>query len=342
MLSAQKVFPLLLAWLMLPCPGRGEQKQKPVERIAFGSCLKQTRPQPIWESVLKANPDVFVLLGDNIYGDTRDMDKLKSKWEAFGAIPGFAKIRSQSRILAVWDDHDYGENDAGREYPKKAESQEAFLDFLGEPEDSRRRQTPGIYDSLTLGPVGKRVQFILLDTRYFRTALMRAPVWEKGKGPYAPNQSKEAGILGETQWKWLEKTLGEPAEIRILASSIQVLSTTHGWETWGNFPRERKRLLDLLAKTGKSGIIVLSGDRHSAEISKLADPFPTPLLDVTASAMNQRQRPGKEENPYRMGEKYFDENFGLLEIDWSGEAPRVKVEIRNLEGKAVIETGLSY
>ena len=52
--------------------------EKPVEAIAFGSCLKQTRPQPIWESVRASKPDVFVLLGDNIYGDTRDMEKLRA------------------------------------------------------------------------------------------------------------------------------------------------------------------------------------------------------------------------------------------------------------------------
>ena len=141
---------------------------------------------------------------------------------------------------------------------RKPNPKRSFLDFLGEPEDSRRRQTPGIYDSLTLGPVGKRVQFILLDTRYFRTALMRAPVREKGKGPYAPNQSKEAGILGETQWKWLEKTLGEPAEIRILASSIQVLSTTHGWETWGNFPENESVYWIFWQRPGRAGSLFLA------------------------------------------------------------------------------------
>jgi hypothetical protein len=129
--------------------------EEPIEAIAFGSCLKQTRPQPIWKSVLASKPDVFVLLGDNIYGDTRDMEKLRSRWNAFAAVPGFKKLRADCRLLAIWDDHDYGENDAGREFPQKAESQKLFLDFLGEPKESERRKTPGIYDSVTLGPKGK-------------------------------------------------------------------------------------------------------------------------------------------------------------------------------------------
>jgi alkaline phosphatase D len=309
--------------------------EKPLEVIAFGSCLKETRPQPIWEGVNATKPDIFVLLGDNIYGDTRDMNKLKGKWDTFAAVPGFSKLRKNCRLLATWDDHDYGENDAGIEYPKKVESQQIFLDFLGEPKDSSRRKTPGVYDSVTIGPKGKSVQFILLDTRYFRTALKRAPKREKGKGPYGPVESDKAEVLGKAQWEWLEKTLREPAEVRIIASSIQVVSTTHGWETWGNFPKERQRFLELLKKTKANGVIILSGDRHSAEISKLDGALPYPLFDVTSSAMNQRQKPGEEENPHRVGDLYFRENFGTLKINWSKPGPRVTMEIRDLGGKVV-------
>ena len=316
--------------------------EKPIEAIAFGSCLKETRPQPIWEGVAAAKPDVFVLLGDNIYGDTRDMKKLKGKWDTFSAVPGFKKLRSNCRLLAIWDDHDYGENDAGREFPKKAESQKLFLDFLGEPKGTQRRKTPGIYDSVTIGPKGKRVQFILLDTRYFRSALKRAPKREKGKGPYGPNDSDKVEVLGEAQWKWLEETLREPADLRVIASSIQVVSTTHGWETWGNFPKERERLLALLGKTKGKGLLVLSGDRHSAEISKLEGALPYPLFDITSSAMNQKQRPQAEENPNRVGERYFEENFGLLKIDWSKPDTRVTMEIRDLGGKVVRSAQVAF
>ncbi|MGE4551450.1 MAG: alkaline phosphatase D family protein [Opitutales bacterium] len=309
--------------------------EKPVTTIAFGSCLRETRPQPIWEGVLATKPDIFILLGDNIYGDTRDMAKLREKWSVFAEKPGFRKLRRSCRLLAIWDDHDYGENDAGIEYPKKVESQQIFLDFLGEPKDSVRRKTPGIYDTVTIGPKGKRVQFILLDTRYFRTALKRAPKRKKGRGPYEPDESNEAEVLGKAQWEWLEKTLRKPAEVRVIASSIQVVSTTHGWETWGNFPKERERLLALLKETKANGVVILSGDRHSSEISKLESVLPYPLLDVTSSAMNQTLRAEEEKNPHRVGDRYFKENFGLLKIDWSKPEPNVAMEIRDLKGDVV-------
>ena len=101
------------------------------------------------------------------------------------------------------------------------------------------------------------------------------------------------------------------------------------------FPKERERFLELLKKTKANGVIILSGDRHSAEISMLDETLPYPLFDVTSSAMNQTQRPGKEENPNRVGDRYFRENFGLLKINWSKPVPRVTMEIRDLVGKVV-------
>ena len=315
--------------------------EKLITSIAFGSCLKETRPQPIWKSVVDVKPDVFVLLGDNIYGDTRDMAKLRAKWKKFNSIEEFQKLRTNCRLLAVWDDHDYGENDAGLEYPRKAESQQIFLDFLNEPRDSVRRKSPGIYDSIILGPDGKRVQFILLDTRYFRTSLKRVLKRKSGNGPYVPNDSEKAELLGREQWNWLEKTLKIHADLRIIASSIQVLSANHGWETWGNFPNDRARLLNLLMNT-KGASIIISGDRHSAEISQFHLPDGFLLLDITSSAMNQRQRPNSEENTYRIGDKYFNENFGLIEIDWSQKKPSVEVSIRDLQGDSQIKQKFDY
>ena len=176
-----------------------------------------------------------------------------------------------------------------------------------------------------------------MDTRYFRTSLKRSKVREIGKGPYAPNDSTEAEILGRDQWLWLEKTLSEKAELRIIASSIQVVSTTHGWETWGNFPQERKKLLEMLKTQNSNGTIILSGDRHSSEISKLEGALPYPLFDITSSAMNQKLRPKFEENIYRVGKRYFDENFGLLKIDWLPNGPKVHASIQDINGEPVIE-----
>ena len=240
----------------------------PLRRIAFGSCATQARPQPIWDAVVATRPELTLLLGDNIYADTLDMNVMRAKYAKLAAMPGFQLLRKTCPILATWDDHDLGANDAGGDYPKKDESQKVFLDFFGDPADSPRRHRPGVYDSKVFGPEGKRVQVILLDTRYFRSRLKRKQPC-KNSDPYEGNPDPTTTILGEAQWRWLGEQLRVPAEVRLLVSSIQVVAQDHGFEKWMNFPHERERLYNLIRETRAEGVIILSGDRHLAELSMM-------------------------------------------------------------------------
>lgn len=318
---------------------------KTVRRIAAGSCIRQNRPQPIWKAVAGFKPDLLLLLGDNVYGDTEDMQVLRDKYAALAADEGFAAIRRDVPLVAVWDDHDYGADDAGREYPRRRESQQEFLDFFGVPADAPLRRQEGIYRALTVGPPGRRVQFICLDTRYHRSPLSRLPAGERvqGDGPYRPGDDPAATVLGEPQWEWLAATLREPAEIRIVLSSIQVASIEHHFEHWGNFPAERARLLTLLRDTHAEGVVVVSGDRHAGEISRIPpgpDAVGYPLYDITASSLNQPRAFGREHEPnrHRVGAVQSGVNFGTIEIDWEpagGGGPRLTLAIRDERGEAV-------
>src|SRR5262249_22644216 len=149
-------------------------------------------------------------------------------------------------VLATWDDHDYGADDVGAEYPKKDESQQVFLDFFGVPKDSPRRTQKGVYHAALFGPPEKRLQVILFDTRYFRSPLKKRDKFIPNVGPYIPNPDKTATMLGEAQWRWLEEQLRVPAKVRLLGSSIQVVAEDHGWEKWQNLPHERERLFRLI------------------------------------------------------------------------------------------------
>jgi alkaline phosphatase D len=326
--------------------------QEPLQRIAFGSCAKQDKPQPIWDAVIETKPQLFLFLGDNIYGDTEDMTVLKQKWELLGAQPGYRKLKQVCPVLATWDDHDFGANDAGAEYPKKRESQQLFLDFFDVAKDSPRRTQEGVYHAEVIGPPGQRVQILLLDTRYFRsrlkTGFQPSEPGEGFRGKYAPNTDPSATVLGETQWKWLEAQLKVPAELRVLCSSYQLLPDEHGSEAWGNFPLERKRLLNLIRDTKAKGIVVLSGDRHLAEIMRLpadAAGIGYPIYEVTSSSLNApsgnftkaKVRFANEVNSYRVGLTYFDTNFGFIDIDWSQPSPLIRLQVRDEAGGVVLQ-----
>ena len=307
---------------------------KTLHRIAFGSCAKHWQPQPIWDAIIAKQPDLFLFIGDNIYADTDGKTawtvtkgQLTGEWNRLADKPEFQKARAAFPFLATWDNHDYGSHAGGAEVPTKHDAKECFLTFFGEPTTSPRWKRSGIYDAKIPGPEGKRVQIILLDTKFNRSAFKKdtTPKEERLKagkvGGYLPDNDPSKTHLGEEQWLWLEAELQKPAELRLVCSSIQVIPDQKGMDEWGNFPRERQRLFDLIETTKANGVILLSGNVHFTEISKTLisriDSTPTPLLEFTSSGMTHvEQAYGDAPNKYRVAGPFIDLNFGLVEISW--------------------------
>jgi alkaline phosphatase D len=333
--------------LLADAPSAPAGEGATLRRIAFGSCLKQDEPAPILDRIVAAQPDLFIFAGDNIYADTEDMDLMRERYASLGRSPGYQRLRAAAPILSTWDDHDYGANDAGAEYPRKEESQRMFLEFFGVPRSSPRWHRPGVYSAQLFGPPERRVQVILLDTRYFRSPLQRREWYEYGNGRrFEPVTDPQATVLGEDQWDWLAGQLRQPARLRIFVSSIQVIPHDHNWEKWANFPLERQRLLDLIRESRAGGVIIISGDRHLGEISRLGvdqgQAPGYPLYEVTSSGLNSGFAGFGEHNRHRIGERNYNaDNFGLIHIDWATPDPTLTLEIRNALGHAVISHRLT-
>ncbi len=337
----KRCLPLLLisaaiSFLNLPAQAASIQK------IAFGSCAKEHKKQPIWQAINKEQAELFIFLGDNIYADTKNPKTIEKKYQKLGAQPGFQKLRKQSTVIATWDDHDYGQNDAGLENPIKNESRKIMLDFWQEAEDSARRTQPGgIYASYYFGEAPQRVQIILLDLRWNRTALDSVNQEEYSRrksykqGPYKVIADKNAVLLGETQWQWLEKELQQPAELRIIGSSLQVLADFTGWEAWANFPAELKRLYSLIQAHKVEGLFFISGDTHWAELSEKRDGLPYPLYDLTSSGLTEEWH-AVSPNKYRTSKPYSSANYGLIEINWQQD-PEISLSIKDNKGEQVIQ-----
>lgn len=308
--------------------------EAPLTRIAFGSCADQEDPQPIWEAVRAWQPQLFLFLGDNVYGDVRGgaMLELRAAYARAAAIPGMAQLRRETPHLAVWDDHDYGRNDAGAEFPWKQQSKDLFCEFWRVARDDPRRRREGLHHAAVFGPPGQRTQIVLLDTRWFRSKLRRTDRFgAPGRERYVPDDDAAKTMLGDAQWTWLEEQLRRPAELRLIVSSIQVLAEGHGWERWGNLPRERARLLDLIAATRASGVVFLSGDRHLGAFYRQADDVPYPLHEMTSSGLTKSYR-SAEPGPNRLGETLGEINFGTVGVDWS--AGQIELALRDRRGEA--------
>jgi len=219
-------------------------------------------------------------------------------------------------------DHDYGANDAGKEYPLKAQSQAAFLDFFGFAANHPIREQAGIYHSDIIEDAGRRVQIIMLDTRYHRDALnKRTDKRTPGQGDYLPSADKSRSMLGEEQWLWLSKQFLIPADVRIIVSSIQLVAYEHRWESWGNMPHERDLLYALINEANAENVFFLSGDRHLMEISvdvgQKGDKVPYPIWDFTSSGLTQAYSEVNEANSFRVGKVVRDTNYGMVEIKWA-------------------------
>lgn len=318
-----------------------------VNRIAFGSCAKQWQHQTIWDAVLAAKPDIWLFLGDNIYGDTDgktawlvSKEQMTGEWNRLADKPEFQKARAQIPMMAIWDNHDYGSHAGGAEFSMKEGTKEAFLTFWDEPEDSPRWKRPGIYDAKIIGPEGRRVQIILLDTKYNRSPFKLDPMAKEkrlkaGKvGRYIPDNDHQKTYLGEEQWAWLEEQLLKPAEIRLIASSTQVIPDEKGMDEWGNFPLERNRLFGLVAKTNANGVILLSGNVHFGELSRSVG-GPYKLYELTSSGMTHiNESYAKAPNKYRLFGPTIENNFGLVTIDWKSlPSPVIYLSIANQMGE---------
>lgn len=320
-----------------------------ITRFAFGSCQNENRDMKFWDVIAAQKPQAFLLIGDNVYGDTRptngaDIPTLTASYRKLNARAEYDRFRRSVPMMTTWDDHDYGANDAGGAFAFKEWAEKVYESYWGASDDVKSR--PGVYESRIVGPEGRRVQFIILDTRFFRSDLVTMPYRDPAPtlGWYIPNTDPNATVLGDTQWSWLAQELAKPAELRFIISSTQVVTDAHNFEGWTNFPKERDRLYALLAEKGVDNAIFLTGDRHSGGFYKTSAPgLSKPLWDFTASSLNMAFGKGdggeREPDPRRTGGFWGIPNFGQIDIDWAAKS--VKMSLRRDDGSVIEEQVVS-
>ena len=296
--------------------------------IAFGSCNHTHLPQPMWSHIQWHQPDLFLWLGDAVYADTDDPVEMRRQYQTQYAHPEYQKVRKNMPVLGVWDDHDFGGNNLGRDNPIKVQGQQMFLDFLDEPLNTQRRRQQGIYTTYTYGSGDQQVKIFLLDTRYHRE--------RSGKG--------RASLLGKDQWRWLEAELQQTtARVNLIASGSSVLSTqVPGGEEWEDFRWAKKRLFHLLNKHRVEGVLFLTGDRHFAAYmterisGRTYHEFMCSGLTHYVTRWNvtllMKTILGKSNT-------YFGTNFGLLNFDW-GQSVAANFEVYDKDNRKRLDKRL--
>lgn len=323
-----------------------------ISKILLSSCLDEEKDEAAtMMSMAKEGGDLLLMIGDNVYGDRdgmgyvsndADLDEMREAFTDLAAREDFQAVRQSIPMMVAWDDHDYGANDGGKDFPFRGLAERIHENFWG-LSDQDVGQWPGTYYARSFGPEGQRVQVIMLDTRFFRSTLTPTDKWgAKGKERYLPAPSGSMqDMLGVAQWTWLENQLQQPADIRLIASSIQVMPTVHGWEAWSTMPDERQRLFNLVKKTGANGVVFLSGDRHASYLYEEDGVLPYTAHELTASSLNVSFAEETDEMDARqVGAGYPPENFGAVEIDW--DARRIDLKVKDNAGNTVRQNSLAF
>ncbi len=344
-LSACKkmIFIITLAAVSLPAPAYKYMRvdtDRRLNTIAFGGDAHQKDPQPILDMISDIKPDLFIYLGDNVYNDSYQIKDLQGCYNKLGSKQEFIRLKNTTDILATWDDHDYGWNDSGKDYPYKERSKQIFLDFFGIPEKGILKRE-GIYYSKIFSDSKHRVQIIMLDLRTFRDGLIpyknnRSVTEGFGyKLDYSPHLNQNRTILGEEQWLWLKKQLRITADLRLIVTSTQFAVTSNGYESWANFPHEQQRMLDLIKSTRAEGVLFISGDVHYGEISMIEEQYLYKIFDITSSGITSTW-PFYTPNFNRIAGPVMENNFGLITIDWDSYDPEITIQIIDVNNEVRI------
>ena len=332
-----KKLAFIILFLLIACEENQSTqsiKDPNVYSIGFGSCLTQERSMPIFNTIKDENYDLFLMIGDNVYGDSEREDLLELREAYDKQRQNFDNLNLNFPIEAIWDDHDYGLNDAGKEYAYKEDAKELFLDFWNISMDDVRRSRDGLYFEWIQTIDGITVQMLFLDTRFFRDALL--PTDERGapgKERYLPHTDTSLTMLGVDQWNWLEEKMNIQVDHRIIVSSIQFLAMGHGWEAWKTLPHERQKLIDIIDQSSSENVLILSGDRHRAGLYQLTTNSNKNIIEMTSSSLNLSFANDEEAGPLRVGPTFVQENYGEILLNKTSNS--LIVNLKDNQGKII-------
>ena len=342
-------------------------------RVVFASCFSPRLSQPDFGGVLAAAaryaPDWFVWTGDAVYPKDNSVASLRRVYAQAVENTWYAELvdvlgGAAAGVDGTWDDNDLGVNDGGAAVAERAARQRLFLDFIGKGGVASRapEARDGVYSSHRVDlPGGRRVGVVLLDTRSHREPhaipslghfrwVPFISVFSAGTrwvAAFCGLYNTEATVLGDAQWRWLERLVAEEAPALdglVVVSSIQVTTTNPIVESWGHFPTAKKRLLTLL--DGLNTVVFVSGDVHFAEVGG---------HEVTSSGVTHTAVEGRKRLLARPVQRYYSSHrdspvekhvFGgknWLALDLPGEDARsdgsgasLRFSVRDENGDVVI------
>ena len=361
-----------------PWPGRGSPADF---TLYLGSCAYINDPSVdrpgrpygggyrIFESMARQAGDnpgqkLMLWLGDNIYLREVDYESpwgMNARYRHARSLPELQPLLSALPHYAIWDDHDYGPNDANRSFVFKDESLRLFRRYWANP-GYGLEELPGTFTTFSI----QDADFFLLDNRYYRAAdrtalakeeldlIREARDWALGQNPltrllsrrYFGNQPAVLGenkvMFGAEQLDWLKQALIQSrATFKFIAAGSQLLNDGHPFEGWHNFPLEREPFLAWLKRQNIPGVVFLSGDRHHTELLRREVKDFYPLYELTCSPLTSSARAPQDKelnNPLRVKQTLVTQrNFCSIEVTGPAGERRLVVRSHDSDGRLLWE-----
>lgn len=299
-------------------------------KIGLGSCLfiadsAFDRPgEPygseyeILDALYQQKPDVMLWLGDNTYYREPDfftVSRMIYRYTHTRSLHLLQPLFANSANYAIWDDHDYGPNDADRSFPLKNYALDIFNNFWTNP-------LPASKNSFFTSFYYEDCEIFLLDNRFFRT----------------PNRWKgnDKTILGEEQKQWLMDALtSSKATFKLVCIGGQVLNTAAVFENYATFEPERTQLIETIQKHNITNVIFLTGDRHHSELT--ITPSKPLIYDLTVSPLTSKAANYPDEkNEWRVPNSYIGvRNFAILNISGPRKNRKMDILFYDKQGKVL-------
>ena len=306
-------------------------------RLAFGGGAGYTpQHERMWNTISDAEPDILLLLGDNIYSDAPQSPEMQHYcYYRRQSRPEFRKLTASTPVYTIWDDHDFGVNDCayGPAIDSPAWKRPVWKVFSNNWVNPGygTEKVPGCYYDFQLGDI----HFIMLDGRFYRDKK------NKKKKKEAAAKKKAPSMLGKQQKKWLLETLrGSKATFRVLCSPVPWVFKAKGdsLDTWNGFKEERNEIFAFLEKEKLEGVLLMSADRHRSDLWKIQRDGAYPLWEFNSSRLtNIHVHSTMKAAEFSYNAK---QSFGIVSFDTTIDDPTVTYAIRNIDGKEVFSRTL--
>lgn len=319
------------------------RKQPPEFSFLTGGCAYFNEPiydrpgkpyggdSSIFETMAKEKAAFMLWTGDAWY--TREVDYY-SEWGLWyrashdRAVPVLQNFLKSMPHLAIWDDHDYGPNDIGKNYILKEASRNIFSKYFCNPSAGENGQ--GIYTMTSWGDA----DIFMTDDRWWRSA-------DRIKDSINGMPNPEKKMLGTQQMEWLKNSLlHSSATFKIITVGSQVLNPASPFDKWKDFPFEYEELMSFIKEYKINGIVFLTGDRHHSEIIKVERSGTYPLYDITVSPLTSGTHSfggAEKNNPYRVLGIDEKQNYGKFSFSGNRGDRKMTVEYFGIKGNKLGE-----